>query len=207
MNNYLRWSLSFSLVLLLCTMTYMFADIQAALWFNAQKESLAWKVFSFITLFGESQWYLIPGILLFIVLRKNKPLIAFKGLYLFTAVAVSGIAADIIKFIAGRARPKLWFSDQLYLFDFFHTEAEWTSFPSGHSATAFSAAIVLAIYYPRWRIAFFCTAALIACSRIVLTKHYISDVIAGSFLGIASTVLIYNQYFKARLNAVESSKI
>ncbi|NTW69409.1 MAG: phosphatase PAP2 family protein [Chlorobiaceae bacterium] len=207
MNNYLRWSLSFCLVLLLCIISYTVADIQTALWFNEQKGGLAYRIFSFITLFGESQWYLIPGILLFIVLRNNKPLIALRGLYLFTSVAVSGIAADIIKFLTGRARPKLWFSDQLYLFDFFHTEAEWTSFPSGHSATAFSAAIVLATYYPRWKIAFFCAAILIAFSRILLTKHYISDVIAGSFLGIASTVLIYNQYFKARLNAVEYPQI
>ncbi|NTU44590.1 MAG: phosphatase PAP2 family protein [Chlorobiaceae bacterium] len=207
MNTYLRWTLSFCFVLLLCIASCAVADIPAADWFNALKESPVFQLFSFITLFGESQWYLVPGFLLFIALRKKNPFVARQGLFLFTAVAVSGIAADIIKFIAGRARPKLWFSDKLYLFDFFHTEAEWTSFPSGHSATAFSAAIVLSMYYPRWRVLFFSAAILIACSRIVLTKHYISDVIAGSFLGIASTVLLYNRYFKTRLNAVESSEI
>jgi membrane-associated phospholipid phosphatase len=123
------------------------------------------------------------------------------------SVAVSGISADIIKYIAGRARPILYFSQQLYGFNCFHYDYEWISFPSGHAATAFSAAIVLTILYPRWRILFLFSGALIAFSRILLTQHYVSDVIAGSFLGIITSILLYNLYFKTKLDVSESHEI
>ena len=132
------------------------------------------------------------------VFRKSNPQSAASGILLFSAVAVSGLSADIIKYLAGRARPKLYFSEQIYRFDFLHTEHAWTSFPSGHSATAFSVAMTLAILYPRLRPLFFIAGFLVAFSRLFLTQHYISDVIAGSFLGIASTLFLHNLYFKPK---------
>jgi membrane-associated phospholipid phosphatase len=86
-------------------------------------------------------------------------------------------------------------------------ETEWTSFPSGHSATVFSAAIVLATVYPRWRSVLYFSAGIIACSRIVLARHYVSDVIVGSFLGIVFAILLYHFYFKAVVNAIELPEI
>jgi membrane-associated phospholipid phosphatase len=207
MNNYIRWSVPPFLVLILCMVSYAFADIQAALWFYALKNTIYYQFFNFITIFGESQWYLVPGLLLFVAFYKTKSLLASRALYLFSTVALSGIVADIIKYIAGRARPKLYFNNNLYLFDFFHTEADWTSFPSGHSATAFSAAMVLSIYYPRWKVLFYGCASLIALSRLFITKHYISDVIAGSYLGCASTVLLYNLYFKTVVDEHQAPEI
>ena len=40
-----------------------------------------------------------------------------------------------------------------------------------------------------------------------LAQHYISDVIAGSFLGIVSSILLYNLYFKSKFEALEHNKI
>ena len=89
-------------------------------------------------------------------------------------------------------------------FNSFHYEYQWISFPSGHAATAFSAAIVLTILYPKGRFFFLFAGTLIAFSRIFLTHHYISDVIAGSFLGITSSILLYNLYFKRKFDVSES---
>lgn len=58
------------------------------------------------------------------------------------------------------------------------------SFPSGHAATAFSIAWVLAL---RWRRLFplwFLLAATVAFSRMYLNRHYLSDVLAGAALGM-----------------------
>ena len=207
MNRALKWSIAVVAVILLCVLSYIFTDIQAALWFHTLNNRWANDVFNIITDFGESQWYLIAGMLLFVAFRKKNFYRAYSGLFLSLSVAVSGVSADMIKYIAGRARPTLYFSEHLYGFNSFHYEYEWISFPSGHAATAFSVAIVLTTLYPRWRVLFLISAALIAFSRILLTQHYISDVIAGSFLGIASSILLYNMYFKTKLDVSASCKI
>jgi membrane-associated phospholipid phosphatase len=207
MNKPLQWSIISTTVIVLCILSFIFADIQTALWFHAFEYTLSYQVFSTITLFGDSLGYLVGGLLLLVVFRNRKPFMAYSGLFLFSTVAVSGLSADLIKYIAGRARPKLYFSDHLYGFDFFHWQYAWSSFPSGHSATALSVAMLLAILYPRWRFAALFGGILIAFSRIFLAQHYISDVIAGSYLGIVSTALLYNLYFKSKFEALEHNKI
>ena len=207
MNRTLQWGMALLTITCLCILSYVFVDIQTALWFHALGKNWAYELFEKITLFGDSLYYLTGGLLLFAVFRGKKSSIAYSGLFLFSTVAASGLTADLIKYIGGRARPKLYFSDHLFGFDFFHWEYAWTSFPSGHSATAFSVAMFLSMLYPRWRFVIFFSALLIAFSRIFLSQHYISDVIAGSFLGIVSTVLLYNHSFKSKLDASEPNKI
>ena len=206
MNRAFHWSIASTAVILLCVISYIFADIKVALYYHTLNDTLLYKAFNVITDFGESQWYLIAGILIFIVFRKKNSFRAYSGLFLSLSVAVSGISADIIKYLAGRARPILYFSDRLFGFSSFHMDYEWISFPSGHAATGFSVALVLMTLYPKWRILFLLAGLLIAFSRIFLTQHYISDVIFGSFLGIASTILLYHYYFKTKLDVAEPHK-
>ncbi len=207
MNKPLRWSVASVSVIVLSLLSYFFADRGAALWFHAQEPGGWYDLFSLITYAGESQWYLIAGMVLFVWFRKSNPPKAALGLFLFSSVAVAGLLADLIKYLVGRARPSLYFSDNFYGFGFLRYDTEWISFPSGHSATAFGVAMVLALLYPRWRILVISTALLIAFSRLFLARHYISDVLAGSFLGVASTVLLYNLHFKSRVNAPQATKI
>ncbi|MEI6652155.1 MAG: phosphatase PAP2 family protein [Chlorobiaceae bacterium] len=207
MSRTLQWGMALLTITCLCILSYAFVDIQTALWFHSLGKSRAYELFEKITLFGDSLYYLTGGLLLFVVFRKKTSSTAYLGLFLFSSVAASGLTADFIKYIGGRARPKLYFSDHIFGFDFFHWQYAWTSFPSGHSATAFSVATLISMLYPRWRFAAFFAALLIAFSRIFLSQHYISDVIAGSFLGIVSTILLYNHFFKSRLDASEPNKI
>jgi undecaprenyl-diphosphatase len=58
------------------------------------------------------------------------------------------------------------------------------SFPSGHSITAFAVAISLGLFYPYLLTALLALAFLIAASRIVLGMHFLSDVLAGSAIGV-----------------------
>jgi undecaprenyl-diphosphatase len=59
------------------------------------------------------------------------------------------------------------------------------SFPSGHTMTAFSIALVVSYFYPSLEAVLFFLALSIAVSRIVLGMHYLSDVLAGVVLGVA----------------------
>ncbi|MGH9744835.1 MAG: phosphatase PAP2 family protein [Candidatus Acidiferrales bacterium] len=58
------------------------------------------------------------------------------------------------------------------------------SFPSGHSITAFGVAIAIGLFYPELMGTLLTVAALIAASRIILGMHFLSDVLAGSAIGI-----------------------
>lgn len=58
-----------------------------------------------------------------------------------------------------------------------------TTFPSGHSALAFATAVVLVACFRRGRYWFYPLAAGVAASRVLMGEHFLSDVIAGSFVG------------------------
>lgn len=59
------------------------------------------------------------------------------------------------------------------------------SFPSGHTMTAFSIALVISYFYPSLEAPLFFLALSIAVSRIMLGMHFLSDVLAGVVLGVA----------------------
>ena len=58
------------------------------------------------------------------------------------------------------------------------------SFPSGHTMSAFSIALVVSYFYPPLEGTLFFLALSIAVSRIVLGMHFLSDVLAGAVLGV-----------------------
>lgn len=69
------------------------------------------------------------------------------------------------------------------------------SFPSGHSITAFSVAISLGQFYPSLLPVLLFFATSIALSRVVLSMHFLSDVIAGAAIGALVGHLAYTLIF------------
>jgi len=76
------------------------------------------------------------------------------------------------------------------------------TFPSGHTATAFFGATVLAHEYrnthPEFVIAGYTLATATGALRIANNKHWVTDVLMGSAIGIASAELAYILYPKVR---------
>jgi undecaprenyl-diphosphatase len=60
------------------------------------------------------------------------------------------------------------------------------SFPSGHAASSFAAAMTLSELWPAGRIGVWVLAILVSVSRIYVGVHYPLDVIGGAILGILS---------------------
>ena len=59
------------------------------------------------------------------------------------------------------------------------------SFPSGHAATSFAGATLLALALPRLAWPLLVLAAAIGWSRVYVGVHWPSDVLAGALLGAA----------------------
>lgn len=163
--------------------------------------------FRAITDLGKGVWYLVPCGLAtifcgFLSRGKDVPLryrrlfayIGVRAFFLFATIGISGIIADIIKPIAGRARPHLWLESGIYGFHpFTRMGFLWNGIPSGHTTTAFALAFSLSFLYPRLRFLWFGYALLLAVSRIMVDAHYVSDVCAGALLGWL-TVWVFIKY-------------
>ncbi len=98
---------------------------------------------------------------------------------------LADVAADalagLLKQVFGRDRPPLRYPEPAALV---HVPGS-ASFPSGHAATSFACAVILARAAPRLRFALYALAALIAWSRVYVGVHYPLDVVAGAALGVA----------------------
>jgi membrane-associated phospholipid phosphatase len=103
-----------------------------------------------------------------------------------TALILSSAGTAIIKRVVGRARPYLNAGN--HTFDMFSFDDGYNSFPSGHTAAAFSLSSVLAsrIDHPLATIALYGAACLTALSRMYTDEHWFSDVVFG---GLAATAI------------------
>lgn len=170
----------------LCAVSYAFWDIPLAffcLYMNPAILAMA----DVVTQAGDSVWYYIVLVPAFVLLRfvaKNE-LWSSRILFVFLSLSVSGILSTGLKWFTGRHRPVNLIEDGQFGFTFFQLDFiyESTSFPSGHAVTAFALATAFAFIFPRWRAAAFVVAGLIAASRVLLTAHFLSDVIAGATVG------------------------
>ncbi len=64
------------------------------------------------------------------------------------------------------------------------------SFPSGHAARATAVATTLAFAWPMWAVAWLLWATAVALARVVLARHFLSDVAVGALVGLTYGVLL-----------------
>ena len=187
----------------------VFIDVPAI---RAARQAPQWLVasFRFATDFGLAGWFLIPlgGALLLVALVASPALTRMSQLvlaalavrlgFLFLAIAVPGLVVTIVKRIVGRARP-LVAGEDVFLYKFFLWRVEYASFPSGHATTAFSVAVAFGALWPRLRPLLWTYAIVIALSRVIVTAHHPSDVVAGAIAGAVGALLVRDWLAARRL--------
>ena len=75
-----------------------------------------------------------------------------------------------------------------------------SSFPSGHTAIVVSMLTVFWRYYPRWVLLYSALFLVAAIVLVVGEWHFVSDIVAGAFLGAASALAIADR-FQTRLRS------
>jgi undecaprenyl-diphosphatase len=118
------------------------------------------------------------AIALVVALRRRSP---WPLVVVAAGVALADLASYGLKLASGRQRP---FIDDPTLEPLVVTHTDFT-FPSGHAATSFAGAVLLASLLPRraaWPL--FALAVAIAASRVYVGVHYPLDVLLGAVLGV-----------------------
>jgi len=128
-----------------------------------------------------------------------------RGLLLVClSAAVAITIGDGLKYLLGRCRPVLLFEEGRYGLTLFANRWELNSTPSGHTIRAFAILTSLSLLDRPWRPFFIALAVLIGLSRVLVTAHYPSDVLFGSYIGIFSALWTYRYFPSVRINRAEA---
>jgi membrane-associated phospholipid phosphatase len=183
--------------ILLSVISYFYWDIPLAIYCKGLRPSV-FAIADIVTTLGDSLWYfiiLVPAFIYFWFLAKNK-LWSKRIIFILVSLSISGLLNLLIKWLAGRYRPNM-LEKGYFGFNYFSVGYDLNSFPSGHTVTAFSLAAAISILFPRAGIVAFIIAISIGMTRIIITSHYLSDVIAGAGIGILSAMIL-KYYFDQR---------
>ena len=159
------------LAIAIVAISFLF-DTLAASASGAVRNRLFDIIFSWITNFISIFVVLIVMTSLFLWVKKKREWI--PALWVSYAIAI--IIVFALKLIIARERPIVTeFYPIIHILNY--------SFPSMHAAAAFAAIPILDQVYPVLKKFWIIFAVLVAFSRLYFDKHYLSDVLAGSFIG------------------------
>ncbi|MFH1065714.1 MAG: phosphatase PAP2 family protein [Nanoarchaeota archaeon] len=150
-------------------------DRQIVLFFQIHRNPVLDIVFTAFTHLGSMIAVLFILVSLFMINKHRKGWIIPLWLSLVFAAALT----YTIKYAVMRQRPEAIGIAAVIA-------ATGYSFPSAHSATAFSALPVMDKVFKKLIYVWFAVAVLIAFSRLYLGVHYLSDIIFGGMIGFCS---------------------
>ena len=188
-NGFRRWLITLALCVIAVLVSVSYVDRPAAEFFNTRvRHTELWGWLDHLL----APFVLIPVVALLFLLGSGCWLLSGRQLGAWTLKplllswsAIWALAAEFIfKEIFGRAWPDPGYvENHIYGFRLLHGGPHWSSFPSG--TATISAAMVATLWLVAQRLrlpgAFL---AVLLCSGVVVTNgHWLSDVIAGAFLG------------------------
>lgn len=137
----------------------------------------------------------IAAVMLFLLFKKWK-----QACTLLFAFVGSGLAAQLLKNFFNRPRPLPYFEKAMLYYPHFIDGVTLhgnTSFPSGHTTTAFAMATVFVLLSAKNWVSLLAllAATLVAYSRIYLGQHFLEDVLAGACIGTSFGIAGYAIFF------------
>ncbi len=159
-------------------MTFYFPwEMRVLEWLNVHRTPALNLIMRFITFLGDKGWFWIALTILLLILKKQRD----TGFTMALSLLLCFLSGNLLlKPLIARVRP-YELNTALVLIG---PRMRDFSFPSGHALASFGAAWALFRNRPRAGIPCLILAALISFSRLYLSVHYPTDVLAGMLLGI-----------------------
>ena len=169
--------------------SFLSFDLSVFQWIQGIQNDFLDAVLVGVTTLGNAgAIFIVLGLGLFITKKYRK-----AGFAVIVALLVMLICNDLfLKELFARPRPfNLFDSDpqkyaewgRAYIYPELVNKPSSYSFPSGHTSSAFAAAIALLWQNRKWGVPVTIFAALMGFSRIYVEVHYCTDVIAGVVSG------------------------
>lgn len=188
--SYLPWALAGSLAITLAWM--LDGPVDDAL--NVSGQPFFIHFAQQCSRFGEGWVPALLGILLVILfMARHRPAVAAKISFVVITCELTGLVAVILRVFAGRARPDAHVPQGFY--GMWHDghwligKYEFSSFPSGHTATAVGLAAATWLVSRGWGAVASLFALIVMWARIALGCHHFSDVVASTVLAIPLAIL------------------
>ncbi len=168
-------------------------DIQILNWVHEVFHGQTWLnyIMKYVTYIGEFGAGAIVCALVLLIFKKTR----WAGVAVAIALILDLLVVNVVlKLSVNRARPWQTYPDlgfQEFHFSIGVREPSDSSFPSGHTAALFAAAVALTMFYKVKGLPALAVALLVALSRIYLCMHYPSDVLGGMVIGSACGVAGY----------------
>jgi membrane-associated phospholipid phosphatase len=135
---------------------------------------------------------IILWIIYFYRSHEHKHDIAMKFLKLAaTVLPVAYLLKSFFQFMFGRTHTRMFVQTHYPLrFHWFH-EFGFGCFPSGHMTVFTAFGIAVWLYYPHFRRPVLITLLILGAALIATDYHFLSDVIAGAYLGVLITYFFW----------------
>jgi membrane-associated phospholipid phosphatase len=174
-----------ALVAIVTPILYHTVDLPSAIYAKNDLSKTVVKIAKQTDDFDEYIMAIFIGFALFAWFKLKDKILFRKLLLPPVASLTSGILVHILKSLFGRWRPKGYFRHEEYGFEFFAPVGKYilASYPSGHSCSIMAIMTATGLLFPKWRIPCFAFAILLGSTRVIVSAHYPSDVIAGLTLG------------------------
>lgn len=183
------------LILLACALSVLLVDKPLALALAPWQNGAAWRAAKSFSLIGlAAPWYigaLAVALGCTFLPLKNAALWRRRALLFIAALALGGLAVTLIKYGVGRWRPNyLLHLPPRYGLDPFTFHPGSASFPSGHAQVIATVALLLCRWLYRLRALWVLLALTVMLTRIILLKHFPSDILIGAMIGTGAPLLL-----------------
>ena len=192
MNGLQRWFLSLAATALASAVAYLWLDRPLAL--LAHTHLTSYDTFSRLTHIPDP---FVPlaviafiGAGLWVLAGWELPKLVATAFLCSVSLMMAEATKNQLKYIFGRTWPDTWvhnnpsfIHDGVYGFNLLHGGAGYASFPSGHSTVTCAVISVMWISYPKWRALYALAFLAVAVGLIGANYHFLSDIIAGAFVG------------------------
>lgn len=186
-----RWYILLPLLLAM-VICYFFVDPWLAELVYQQDHWHHSQFLQILTILGSWPLMISITIVLYLLSRqfKIKEKIRFSLAQIALTLIISNLIVSVGKFLLGRARPMLWLEKHIYGFYGPSLQKSYWSFPSGHTVTVMAIIWSLCLIYSRYTTYWLIVGGLLVITRILLLKHYLSDVLTSVYLAMVVAVIV-----------------